>query len=77
MEFYRRLGWRQDADTRTGDRRRLQFTPPGLACSILFGTGATPSAPGTAQALHLVVSDIECARVIGARAPSWPGPGQG
>jgi hypothetical protein len=29
---------------------------------IIFGTGVTPSAPGTARFLHLVVSDIEAAR---------------
>ena len=61
-EFYRRLGWRLDADIGKGDGRRLQFTPPGSPCSILFGKGLTPSPPGTAQFLHLVVSDIEAAR---------------
>jgi catechol 2,3-dioxygenase-like lactoylglutathione lyase family enzyme len=61
-EFYGRLGWRKDADIAKGDRRILQFTPPGSPCSIIFGTGTTPSAPGTARFLHLVVSDIEAAR---------------
>jgi catechol 2,3-dioxygenase-like lactoylglutathione lyase family enzyme len=61
-EFYGRLGWRLDADIREGDGRALQFTPPGSSCSIIFGTGVTPSAPGTAQFLFLVVSDIEAAR---------------
>jgi catechol 2,3-dioxygenase-like lactoylglutathione lyase family enzyme len=61
-EFYRRLGWRVDADIKKGDSRLLQFTPPGSPCSIIFGTGITPSAPGTAQFLHLVVADIEAAR---------------
>jgi len=62
-EFYgKRLGWRLDADLGKGDRRRIQFTPPGSACSIILGKGLTPSAPGTAQFLHLVVSDIEAAR---------------
>jgi catechol 2,3-dioxygenase-like lactoylglutathione lyase family enzyme len=61
-EFYRRLGWRLDTDIATGDRRVLQFTPPGSPCSIIFGPGVTPSAPGTARFLHLVVSDIEAAR---------------
>ena len=60
--FYGRLGWRLDADVAKGDRRVLQFTPPGSPCSIIFGRGVTPSAPGTAQFLHLVVSDIEAAR---------------
>ncbi len=61
-EFYGRLGWRLDADIREGDGRALQFTPPGSPCSIIFGTGVSPSAPGTAQFLFLVVSDIEAAR---------------
>jgi catechol 2,3-dioxygenase-like lactoylglutathione lyase family enzyme len=61
-EFYGRLGWRKDADIVNGDSRLLQFTPPGSPCSIIFGTGVTPSPPGTAQFLHLIVSDIEAAR---------------
>jgi len=61
-EFYGRLGWRVDADIKTGAGRLLQFTPPGSPCSILIGTGLTPSAPGTAQFVHLIVSDIEAAR---------------
>jgi catechol 2,3-dioxygenase-like lactoylglutathione lyase family enzyme len=61
--FYRRLGWRVDADIATeGGGRILQFTPPGSPASILIGTDLTPSAPGTAQFLHLIVSDIEAAR---------------
>jgi hypothetical protein len=42
--------------------RIVQFTPPGSPCSIHFGTGLTSAAPGTAQGLYLVVSDIEAAR---------------
>lgn len=61
--FYGRLDWRIDADiaTPTGGRI-LQFTPPGSPASILIGTGLTSSAPGSAQFLHLIVSDIEAAR---------------
>jgi catechol 2,3-dioxygenase-like lactoylglutathione lyase family enzyme len=61
-EFYTRLGWRKDADIKNADSRLLQFTPPGSPCSIIIGTGVTPSAPGTAQFLHLVVADIDAAR---------------
>ena len=61
-QFYRKLGWRQDADTGKGDERRLQFTPPGSACSIMIRKGASPAVPGTTQFLHLVVSDIMAAR---------------
>ncbi|NIJ32326.1 VOC family protein [Sphingomonas oligoaromativorans] len=61
--FYGQLGWRVDADIRTeGGGRILQFTPPGSPCSILIGTGLTPSAPGSTQFVHLIVSDIEAAR---------------
>jgi catechol 2,3-dioxygenase-like lactoylglutathione lyase family enzyme len=62
-EFYRKLGWRLDADFEGGkDFRVLQFTPPGSGCSIIFGKNVTSAAPGSAQGLYLVVSDIEAAR---------------
>jgi catechol 2,3-dioxygenase-like lactoylglutathione lyase family enzyme len=61
--FYGELGWRLDADFVKGTEFRvMQFTPPGSPCSIHFGTGLTPAAPGSAQGLFLVVSDIEAAR---------------
>ncbi len=61
--FYDGLGWRLDADVVTGDDFRVvQFTPPGSPCSIIFGSGVTSALPGSAQGLHLVVSDIEAAR---------------
>jgi catechol 2,3-dioxygenase-like lactoylglutathione lyase family enzyme len=61
--FYRALGWREDADYAAGaDFRVVQLTPPGSACSIIFGTRVTSAAPGSAQGLHLVVTDIEVAR---------------
>lgn len=61
------LGWRLDADRQGGGRRVLQFTPPGSACSVMFGTGLTSAPPGSAQYLHLVVSDIEAAQADLAR----------
>src|SRR6478736_6294356 len=62
-EFYGKLGWRLDADFDSGkDFRVIQFTPPGSGCSIQFGKNITPAAPGSAQGLYLVVSDIEAAR---------------
>jgi len=61
--FYDRLGWRLDADVAAGEHFRvLQFTPPGSQASIHFGKGLTTAAPGSAQNLYLVVSDIEAAR---------------
>jgi catechol 2,3-dioxygenase-like lactoylglutathione lyase family enzyme len=62
-EFYLGLGWRLDADVAAGDSFRIvQLTPPGSDCCIQFGTDLTPAAPGSAQGLYLVVSDIEAAR---------------
>ncbi len=61
--FYERLGWRLDADVARGDDFRIvQFTPPGSACSIQFGTNIASAEPGSAQSLYLIVSDIEPAR---------------
>jgi catechol 2,3-dioxygenase-like lactoylglutathione lyase family enzyme len=61
--FYAKLGWRLDADFDSGkDFRVVQFTPPGSACSIIFGKNVTAAAPGSAQGLYLIVSDIEAAR---------------
>jgi catechol 2,3-dioxygenase-like lactoylglutathione lyase family enzyme len=62
-EFYGSLGWRLDADFpfRNGVRV-VQFTPPGSPCSIQFGMKMTTAAPGSAQGLYLIVSDIEATR---------------
>lgn len=61
--FYSDLGWRLDIDCSVGeDYRLIQFTPPGSGCSIIFGKNVTTATPGSTQALHLVVSDIEAAR---------------
>lgn len=61
--FYAKLGWRLDADYDNGsDFRVLQFTPPGSGCSVIFGKGVTGAAPGSAQGLYLIVSDIAAAR---------------
>jgi catechol 2,3-dioxygenase-like lactoylglutathione lyase family enzyme len=46
----------------TGERRVVQLTPPGSACSIAFGIGILDTPPGSVQALHLVVPNIEAAR---------------
>jgi predicted enzyme related to lactoylglutathione lyase len=61
--FYGGLGWRLDADFASGgDWRAVQFTPPGSGASVIFGKDVTAAAPGSAQGLYLVVSDIEAAR---------------
>jgi catechol 2,3-dioxygenase-like lactoylglutathione lyase family enzyme len=62
-EFYAGLGWRLDADYDNGkDFRVIQFTPPGSWCSVIFGKNVTGAAPGSAQGLYLIVSDIAAAR---------------
>jgi catechol 2,3-dioxygenase-like lactoylglutathione lyase family enzyme len=62
-QFYAKLGWRLDADFDNGkDFRVIQFTPPGSGCSAIFGKNLTPAAPGAAQGLYLIVSDIQAAR---------------
>jgi len=62
-EFYERLGWRLDADFASGDGFRvIQLTPAGSGCSVIFGKNVTAAAPGSAQGLYLIVSDIEAAR---------------
>ncbi len=61
--FYGDLGWRLDADFPFDNGFRVvQFTPPGSGCSIQFGTNITSAAPGSAQGLYLIVSDIQAAR---------------
>ncbi len=60
--FYKSLGWRLDADLATDEQFRVvQVTPPGSPTSVIFGTRVTDQKPGTAQGLHLIVSDIEAA----------------
>src|SRR5579859_5716949 len=71
-DFYRALGWRLDADFPVGEGFRVvQMTPPGSACSIIFGTGLTTAAPGSTQGLQLVTNDIDAARaeLAGLGAP--------
>jgi catechol 2,3-dioxygenase-like lactoylglutathione lyase family enzyme len=62
-EFYTKLGWRLDADFPFDNGFRvIQFTPPGSGCSVQFGTKMTSAAPGSAQGLYLIVSDVAAAR---------------
>jgi len=57
------LGWRLDGEFVVGDSfRALQYTPPGSPCSIHFGKGVTPAAPGSARGLFLIVTDVGAAR---------------
>jgi catechol 2,3-dioxygenase-like lactoylglutathione lyase family enzyme len=62
-QFYKGLGWREDADF-VGDEsfRIVQLTPPGSAASIQFGVGLTAAPPGSLRGAYLVVEDVEAAR---------------
>jgi len=64
--FYEKAGFNLEVDTwPTGTMRVVQFTPPGSACSIVFGIGMgeiTDMKPGSVKGLHLVVADIREAR---------------
>ena len=62
--FYtEQVGFHEDHDHHVSDTLRfVQITPPGSACSIAFGTGVSTQAPGSAQGLQIVVSDVAAAR---------------
>jgi len=64
--FYEKAGFILGVDTKPTDTMRVvQFTPPGSACTIVFGTGMgelTEMKPGSVKGLHLVVDDIDTAR---------------
>jgi catechol 2,3-dioxygenase-like lactoylglutathione lyase family enzyme len=62
--FYaERAGFHVDHDTQISDTVRVvQLTPPGSACSIVFGTGLSNMEPGWVQGLQLTVTDMEVAR---------------
>jgi catechol 2,3-dioxygenase-like lactoylglutathione lyase family enzyme len=62
IAFYRdQLGFNLDHDTRAGDHRFAQLTPPGSGCSIVLSE-PPPMSPGSLKGLQLVVADAYCAR---------------
>jgi catechol 2,3-dioxygenase-like lactoylglutathione lyase family enzyme len=60
--YMEKAGFKLDHDVKNGAMRVVQLTPPGSACSIVFGQGIVKTAPGSVQGLHLVVSDLQAAR---------------
>jgi catechol 2,3-dioxygenase-like lactoylglutathione lyase family enzyme len=64
--FYEQAGFELGVDTQMSDTMRVvQLTPPGSACTIVFGTGMpgiSDMQPGSVHGLHLVVNDIDEAR---------------
>jgi len=56
------VGFNADYDqTVNPELRFVQLTPPGSACSIAIGKGLSKAAPGSIDALQMVVADIEVA----------------
>ena len=64
--YVEKAGFTLEVDVRPNDTMRVvQLTPPGSACSIVFGTGMgeiTDMHPGSVKGLHLVVANIGEAR---------------
>lgn len=61
--FYKKLGWRLDADFVTGDDWRVvQLTPHNSGASVIFGKGITSPEPGSTNSLILAVDDVDAAR---------------
>src|SRR5258708_23434575 len=62
-------GFVLDHDVSPGNGMRVvQLTPPGSACSIVFGTGMSdPNRSARVENLHLVVTDIAavCSELTG------------
>src|ERR1700709_607859 len=60
-----KVGFHVDHDVEPGNGMRvIQLTPPGSACSIVFGTGMGDVAGerDPVKNLHLVVEDVDAAR---------------
>jgi catechol 2,3-dioxygenase-like lactoylglutathione lyase family enzyme len=63
VDFYKKLGFNVDHDTKTSeDVRFVQLTPPGSGCSIVIGKGMSKMVPGSLEGLQLVVNDVRAAR---------------
>ena len=64
--YIEKAGFKLEVDTRPNETMRVvQLTPPGSACTIVFGTGMagiSDMQPGSVKGLHLVVVDIQAAR---------------
>jgi catechol 2,3-dioxygenase-like lactoylglutathione lyase family enzyme len=57
------VGFHPDHDYQVNEQLRfVQLTPPGSACSIVWGTGITEMPPGSQKGVQIVVADAEAAR---------------
>jgi predicted enzyme related to lactoylglutathione lyase len=58
--YVEQVGFRLDHDVEPGNGMRIvQLTPPGSACSVVFGAGMGDPDGAPVQGLHLVVDDLE------------------
>ena len=64
LQFYRdQVGFALDVDYAPAQGFRVvQLTPDGSSAAIQFGVGLTDVAPGSAQGLYLVVTDLAAYR---------------
>ena len=64
--YVEKAGFKLEVDVSPSPTMRVvQLTPPGSACTIVFGTGMgdiTAMQPGSVKGLHLVVANIVAAR---------------
>jgi predicted enzyme related to lactoylglutathione lyase len=60
--YLEQAGFDLIVDHRAGDFRVVQVIPPGSACAVALMR--EPTAAGSVQGLHLVVSDIDAARAV-------------
>jgi catechol 2,3-dioxygenase-like lactoylglutathione lyase family enzyme len=64
--YVEKAGFKLEVDVYPREGMRVvQMTPPGSACSIVFGTGMgelTDMQPGCVRGIHLVVADIQKSR---------------
>lgn len=57
------VGFQLDHDVEPGNGMRVvQLTPPGSACSVVFGVGISAQDSAPVQGLHLVVDDVDAVR---------------
>ncbi len=58
-----KVGFTLDHDVEPGNGMRVvQLTPPGSACSVVFGVGISAAESTPVQGLHLVVDDVAATR---------------
>jgi|SRR5581483_963255 len=61
--FYsEQLGFNVDVDTRVGEMRVVQMTPPGSGCSVTIGPLVVDRVPESSARFQLCVLDLEAAR---------------